>query len=219
MSKHSSKTAETAIRVVRVSVMFNGTPVLRDATLDVPAGGLTAIVGANGSGKTTLVRAMLGLVPLSGGSVAFFGKPLGHMRARIGYVPQRFDFDRDMPVTVAEFLALARRRGTTAANIAHTLRDVGLMPSAANKRLGALSGGQLQRVLIAQATLNNPAILFLDEPAAGIDVEGEATVMDVLDHLREEHGTTIVMITHDVDVLDNRATQMVRMDYGRARIL
>lgn len=211
MPRPSPKTNSPAVRVRNFTVAYQGTVVLRNMSFDVPTGSFTAIVGQNGSGKTTLVRAMLGLTPHAAGEVRFFAQPLGEVRARIGYVPQRFDFDRDMPITVAEFLNLARRAEVPPSHMLHTLKEVGLTSAAMRKRIGTLSGGQLQRVLIAQAILNNPTLLVLDEPSTGIDVKGEATIMEVLEHLRKEHGTTVLMITHDADLVHTHATHVIRL--------
>lgn len=208
MPNSSAKTANDAISVEKLTVIFAGASVLEDVSFRVPRGCMTAIIGPNGSGKTTLLRAMLGLVDHQG-VVRMFGGNRSEMRHRIGYVPQRFEFDRSFPITVREFLDLARRRETPKEHIVHTIREVGLPVSTLTKRVGALSGGQLQRVLIAQAILNSPDILFLDEPATGIDVAGEEAVMHVLEHLKETHGTTIVIVSHDLGMIAESVDEVV----------
>lgn len=208
MPNSSAKTANDAIRVERLTVTFAGTSVVEDVSFSVPRGCMTAIIGPNGSGKTTLLRAMLGLVDYEG-TVRMFGGDRNEMRHRIGYVPQRFEFDRSFPITVREFLNLARRSETPKEHITHTIREVGLPLATLTKRVGALSGGQLQRVLIAQAILNSPDILFLDEPATGIDVAGEEAVMHVLAHLKETHGTTIVIVSHDLGMIAESVDEVV----------
>lgn len=213
MPRSSAKTSKPAISVQKLNVTLSGTTILRDASFEVPEGSITAIIGENGSGKTTLVRALLGLTP-STGTIRFFGTTLDRVRLQVGYVPQRFEFDRDFPITIGEFLNLARRADTPREHILHTLREVGLTSAVMRKRLGDLSGGQLQRVLIAQAILNNPRILVLDEPATGIDVTGEATIMHVLEHLRAEHHTTIVMISHDLHLIEETVDHAVLVQHG-----
>lgn len=213
MPKSSPKTSKPAVHVDRLRVNLGGTDILRDVSFTIPERTLTAIVGENGSGKTTLVRAMLGLTP-STGAVRFLGLPLAAMRTSIGYVPQRFDFDRDLPITVAEFMNLARQSRTSREHILRMLREVGLTSAIARKRLGELSGGQLQRVLIAQAILNNPRILVLDEPATGIDVAGEETVIELLQHLRAEHGTTVLMISHDLHLVAETVDHVIWVQRG-----
>lgn len=205
----SSAKTNNAIAVQGLRVRLAGTVVLDDVYFDVPTGSMTAIIGPNGSGKTTLLRAILGLVDIEHGAVTLFGGSREEMRHRIGYVPQRFEFDRTFPITVREFLGLARRATTEVAHVAHTIREVGLPPSVLHKRIGALSGGQLQRVLIAQAILNNPDLLVLDEPVTGIDVAGEEAVMQVLTHLKETHGTTIVIVSHDISMIADAVDEVV----------
>lgn len=204
VSAKTSKPNAPAVCVDRVSVRMNSVIVLDDVSFDIPRGSMTAIIGPNGSGKTTLLKTMLGLVPHQG-TVRLLGGTLRAVHTKIGYVPQRFDFDRTFPMTVEEFLAMYRRPGASTAQ--DVLREVGLTHIILNKKLGLLSGGQLQRVLIAQAIINNPELLLLDEPSTGIDVAGEAAVYDVLRHLKETHGTTIVIVSHDLamisDVVDH----------------
>ena len=209
MRDSSAKTTNDAIRVDGLSVTLEGNVVVNDVSFRVPSGSMTAIIGPNGSGKTTLLRAMLGLVPFSGNVTFACGTPRGH----IGYVAQRFDFDRSFPITVREFLNLTRNRTTNKDHLGHTLREVGLPLSMLSARVGTLSGGQLQRVLIAQAILNNPSILFLDEPATGIDVHGEEAVMHVLHHLKETHGTTVVIVSHDLGMIAEQVDHVVCINH------
>ena len=123
------------------------------------------------------------------------------MRAAIGYAPQRFAFDREFPITVREFLDLARRPHCPVGRIAEKINEVGLPRTILDRRLGTLSGGELQKILLAQAILNNPAILFLDEPSAGVDVAGEQTLYEIIAHLNREHHTTVIMVSHDLAVV------------------
>lgn len=197
-----------AVSASDLTVQFGDTTVLDTISVDIPAGSITALIGPNGSGKTTLLKALLELVPRSQGEVLFFGKPLRHNRTRIGYVPQRFTFTREFPITVREFMALAID-GHEPTRITEKLHEVGLPTHVEEKLLGTLSGGQLQRVLIAQAFLNDPDILFLDEPATGIDVVGEADFYDIIQHLNQDHGTTIVLVSHDVGVVADLVDQVI----------
>ncbi len=187
-----------AVSVERLTVSYGSHTILRDITFDVADGAVAAIIGPNGSGKTTLMRAMLGLTPFSAGDVRFYTKHLHETRSRIGYVPQRFAFERDFPITVREYMDLARHLDCPIQHIDECIKEVGLTPLVLDKRLGDLSGGQLQRVLIAQAILNQPDLLFLDEPSTGIDIVGEAALYEVIEHLNKEHGTTIILVSHDI---------------------
>lgn len=211
-SKKTSGEAETrpeipAIAVDGCTVAYGGVTVLDGVSFSVAQGEVAALIGPNGSGKTTLMRAVLGLAPTVAGSIRIFGKHLHAVRDMIGYVPQRFDFDRDFPITVREFMDLARHPHCPPERIPEKIKEVGLPARVLDQRLGNLSGGQLQRVLIAQAILNNPAILFLDEPSSGIDIAGEATLYEIIEHLNVEHSTTILLVSHDIglvsDLVDN----------------
>ena len=172
--------------------------VVDNVSFSIPRGSIASIVGPNGSGKTTLVRAMLGLTAAEKGTVLFFGKHLSDVRHEIGYVPQRFNFERRFPITVHEFLDLARHKDCPVARIKEKIREVGLDYAVLNKTIGELSGGQLQRILIAQAILNDPTLLVLDEPSSGIDMAGEAVFQDILQHLNRDHQTTIILVSHDI---------------------
>lgn len=198
-----------AVSVRDVSVAYSGVNVLEGATFEVAQGEIAAIIGPNGSGKTTLMRAILGLSPMSSGEVRIFGKHLHTVRDLIGYVPQRFDFDRDFPITVREFLELGRHPHSPISRIAHKTKEVGLAHRVLDQRLGSLSGGQMQRVLIAQAILNEPSILFLDEPTAGVDVMGEATLYDIIQHLNSTHRVTVLMVSHDIATVSDFVNNVI----------
>lgn len=207
MPKSSATTNETAVAVKGLTVRFGDVNVIDDVSFEVRRGTVAAVIGPNGSGKTTLLKAILGLVPYSG-RAEIFGQPLSAVRNRIGYVPQRFAFDREFPISAYEFMSLgctARSRAQTEAAI----KEVGLMPAILDKRLGDLSGGQLQRVLIAQAIVHKPDLLVLDEPSTGVDIVGEAAFYDVIEHLKETHGTTILMVSHDLTVLSSMVDAVV----------
>lgn len=198
-----------AIATEHLSVEYGDTTVLDDVTLTIDQGKVAAIIGPNGSGKTTLMRAILGLIPHKFGEVRIFGKHLHAMRSMIGYVPQNFDFDKEFPITVGEFMDLARHAHCPRSRIDEKIKEVGLTSMMLNKHLGSLSGGQLQRVLIAQAILNNPTLLFLDEPATGIDIIGEAAFYDIIEHLNDEHDTTVLLVSHDIAVVASLVDQVI----------
>ncbi|MDD5251998.1 MAG: metal ABC transporter ATP-binding protein [Patescibacteria group bacterium] len=187
-----------AIAVRDCSVGFGKNVILDNVSFDVQQGQVAAIIGPNGSGKTTLMRAIIGLLPLRAGEIRIFGKHFHAVRDHVGYVPQRFDFDRNFPITVGEFLELARHRHCPKDRVVTKIREVGLSPDIVMARLGTLSGGQLQRVLVAQAILNEPQILLMDEPTSGVDIAGEATLNDIIQHLNKKHGTTVLLVSHDI---------------------
>ncbi|MEK7105082.1 MAG: metal ABC transporter ATP-binding protein [Patescibacteria group bacterium] len=196
-----------AIQVEDLTVQFGTDRVLDAISFEIEAGQIVAVIGPNGSGKSTLVKTMLGLEKADRGEITYFGKPLSQAKQLIGYVPQRFSFDKDFPITVKEFLKLRRPEGKN--TIEHKLAAVGLKPSMAKQHLGALSGGELQRVLMAQAILNSPQILFLDEANAGIDLAGEQNFLEIIKTLNTEHGTTIVMVSHEIDVVARFVDQVI----------
>ncbi len=199
----------SAVHVKNLSVYFDGKPVLENISLDIDRGQIAAIIGPNGSGKTTLLKTMLGLVEHQAGTVLFFDQPLDFSRGKIGYVPQRFNFQRDFPITVLEFLNLAVSKPLNDNFVADKLKEVGLSNSISTSLLGTLSSGQLQRVLITQAILNSPEILLLDEPSAGIDIVGEAEFYEIIKALNKNHGTTVLLVSHDVFVVSKFVDQVI----------
>lgn len=201
------------VDVQSLSVRRDGRAVLDRVCLAIPAGTIHAIEGPNGAGKSTLIAALLGRIPFEG-SVRF------HLRAsgRIGYVPQSFTADRTLPVTVAEFLALARQRrpvclGVTPGvrrRIEEILGRVGL-PGFGARRLGELSGGELRRVLIANAIDPLPEILLCDEPGTGLDSEAGAALDRILLSLRDA-ATAIVLVSHDPAQVRRLADQITHLE-------
>jgi zinc transport system ATP-binding protein len=187
---------------------YGSTTVLEDVTFSVAAGEFAALVGPNGSGKSTLLRVLLGLLRPGAGEVALFGEDPRSLeqRARIGYVPQRRELPADLPATVEEVVRAGRlgRRGWwrwpgSADRVAvdHALQAVAL-DGVRRRRLHELSGGQQQRVLIAKALVGDPELLVLDEPIAGVDVESQRLFRDSLVHLTVEHGTTVLLVSHEL---------------------
>ena len=180
--------------------------VLDGVTLTVARGQFAGIIGPNGAGKSSLLQAVVGLMaPESGRIVCRAG--------RIGYVPQHVAFDRDLPLTVHEFLSLrlggrgfwtgARLRASREAAL-ERLREIGA-DHLADRRLGRLSGGEFQRVLIAYALLDAPDLLLLDEPLTGMDIRGGLSFDGLLHHLHEDRGITIVMVSHDLHLVEHQS--------------
>ncbi len=174
---------------------------LEGVSFTVRRGSIHVVVGPNGAGKSTLLAALLG-------QTAFTGRIVAHWRgaAKIGYLPQSFGVDRTLPVTVADFLALARQRRPvcfglergTRARIGELLSRVGLAPLA-GRPLSVLSGGELRRVLLANAIDPLPELLLLDEPASGLDEMAITQMEDLLVALRRETDLTVLMVSHDLD--------------------
>jgi zinc transport system ATP-binding protein len=198
------------LEVHQASVAFGGVSVLRDVSFTVAAGTSLVVIGPNGAGKTVLFRALLGAVPSTGRIQWAPG-------VRIGYVPQQLDIDRDVPVTGRDFLSAraALGQGTVTA-IPEVLGMVGLSSGAVDKPIGAISGGQFQRLLVAFALLGRPTVLLLDEPTAGVDRPGEERLNELLHRLQREQGLTILLISHELSVVHAYATHVLCLGSGRA---
>lgn len=195
------------LQVKNLTVTLGEHTIVDRVSFSMERGSVLAVVGPNGSGKTTLLKAILGLVS-SEGVVEWEKKVV------VGYVPQRFDFDRTFPLTVRELFLLRLAHGfwfrgeSASLEIATALRTVGA-GSLIDKRIGNLSGGELQRVLIAYSLIGRPDILFFDEPSTGIDVFGEETVYHLIHQLVEEKGLTVFLISHDLDIVYQHATEVL----------
>ena len=212
------------VDVRHCSVAYDGRPVLHDVSLSVRAGQVVAVLGANGSGKSTLVRAVLGLVPLRGGSIELFGVAQRRFRhwERIGYVPQRMGASSGVPATVGEVVAagrLARRgilrppRATDRAAVTGALQAVGLADRIGHP-VATLSGGQQQRVLIARALAGRPELLVLDEPTAGVDAASQEAFAAAL-RLFVADGGTAVLVAHELGPLHPLIDRAVVVHHGR----
>jgi zinc transport system ATP-binding protein len=178
--------AAHALDVEHLSVRLDGSEIIRDLSFSVPAGTSLAVIGPNGSGKTVLFRALIGAIPHSGTLRWAPG-------TRLGYVPQKLDLDRDLPVTARDLLAArARLAGAAPNEIGRALARVGLTAEALDKLLGTLSGGQFQRVLIACALLARPTVLLLDEATAGVDEPGQERLHETVRRLQRD-GVTVLM--------------------------
>ncbi|MBL8563113.1 MAG: metal ABC transporter ATP-binding protein [Gemmobacter sp.] len=193
-----------AVEFQGLEVQYGDMPALRDASGSFETAAMTAIVGPNGAGKSTLLKAALGLIP-STGRVAFFGKPLAEMRARVAYVPQRASVDWDFPVRVIDVVVqglyrelglLGRLRLSHRRRALDCLERVG-MADYASRQIGALSGGQQQRVFLARALAQNADLYLLDEPFAGVDAATESAIIAVLKSLRDQ-GRSVVAVHHDL---------------------
>lgn len=210
MPAPSAKTkSEPVVCVQDLTVAYGDHVAVDDISFDVKRGSAVAIIGPNGSGKTSVIRSILGLQPIKKGKVRIFGSPVEASRGRVGYVPQRFNFDPTFPLTVREFMHLSHTGRGSHERIQNKIKEVGLTPAILDAHLGRLSGGELQRVLVAQAILDDPELLILDEPATGIDIVGEATFYDAVLHLKEEHDTTVLLVSHDLAVVSKLVDQVI----------
>ena len=189
----------TILAVQNLSVTLDGVRVLVDVSFRVRRGEALAVIGPNGAGKTVLFRALLGLLP-------YEGLIQWHSGTRIGYVPQRFSVERSAPITALEFFLLNspkfwRPEESFVSKVISEITLMGLDRDVLRKRLGELSGGQTQRLLIAWALLQQPDVLLLDEPTAGVDASFEDTIYSLIHRVQIERQKTILLISHDLSVV------------------
>lgn len=207
------------LRIQNLSVKIGSDAILKDVNLHIHCGEMVALIGPNGAGKSTLLKAILGQRDHDG--VISFSVPGQRARkARIGYVPQSPTFDPGDPVTVADLFSccmsklpafLGQTKGMREKIFGCLARVHG--EDLMDKRIGTLSGGELQRILLALALEPVPNILILDEPLSGVDVEGMETLMDMLDEIRQTYDLSILMTTHDFSLLPQYADQVVLIDH------
>lgn len=198
------------LRVENLGVLFeDGNEVLKDLSFSVRKGDVLAVVGPNGAGKSVLIRALLNLVPHTG-SIAWAPG------LKVSYIPQKLAIDKDLPLSVEEFLNF-KEAGRD--KITTVLRAVGFTQDEHHiehhilaQRLGWLSGGQLQRIFIAWSLLDRPDVLLYDEPTSGIDVGGEETIYNLLARLQKERAMTIILISHDLNIVYQHATNVLCVD-------
>jgi zinc transport system ATP-binding protein len=200
------------LEVSNLSVSFGNTIVLANLTFSVESGTSLAVIGPNGSGKTVLFRALIGSIPYEGSIRWAPG-------TRIGYVPQKLDLERDIPITGLDFLsaraALAGRRGT---NIDRAMTLVGLSRDVAAKSIGTMSGGQFQRLLVAFALVGQPNVLLLDEPTSGVDEPGQERLNELVRRLQQDEGLTILFISHELSVVFRYANSVLCLGRERAYV-
>jgi zinc/manganese transport system ATP-binding protein len=219
-----SARGDEILSVEGLSVRLGGREVLREVSFGVRAGEFTGLIGSNGSGKTTLFRAILGLQIPSAGRVLLDGRPRSHRNSLVGYVPQKFLLDPDMPLRARDLVGLgidghklgiplpsrARR-----ALIEEMLRAVGA-ERFADTRVGLLSGGEQQRVLIAHALIARPQLLLLDEPLANLDLRAGQEVVALIARIAAEQRIAVLISAHEMNPLLPVMDRIVYIAGGRA---
>ena len=207
------------LRVENLSVQIGSDQILKDVNLHVHCGEMVALIGPNGAGKSTFLKAVLGQREYQG-VIAFSQPGQRSKKPRIGYVPQSPAFDPGDPVSVADLFACCISRRPAFLGLSKSMRELVLEclervhgTDLIDKRVGTLSGGELQRVLLALALEPLPNILILDEPLSGVDIEGMENLMDMLDEIRREYDLSILMTTHDFSMLRRYADQVVLIDH------
>ena len=206
------------LRVQDLSVTIGNDKILQDISLHVHCGQMIALIGPNGAGKSTFLKAVLGQQDYDG-VIAFSAPGQRGRKPKIGYVPQSPSFDPGDPISVADLLVCCMSSRPAFLGLSKAMREKILeclsrvhAEDLIDKRVGTLSGGELQRVLLALALEPIPNILILDEPLSGVDVEGQGGLMDMVDEIRKTYDLSILMTTHDFSVLERYADQVVLMD-------
>ena len=206
MSTHNAKPENPVpLEIHDLTVAYHKRPVLWGVDVEVPAGQLVGVIGPNGAGKSTLIKAAMGLLPVSSGWVKVFGQPVNDNLRRVGYVPQRESVDWDFPVSVMDVvlmgryghLGLFKRPRREDREVAREcLEKVKMLPYA-DRQISNLSGGQQQRVFLARALAQESDLYFMDEPFAGVDAATEAAIVTILQELKDQ-GKTLLVVHHDL---------------------
>jgi zinc/manganese transport system ATP-binding protein len=224
---------QPVIELAGAAARVGGKRVFSDVNLTVGPGQLVAVLGPNGAGKTTLMRVILGLIPLQDGTVAVLGRPPAQARPQIGYLPQRHGFDSSTRIRGVDLVRLGldgarwgipvalttqarRRRRTENQRVEETIELVGAT-AYAHRAIGELSGGEQQRLLIAQALVRRPQLLILDEPLDSLDLPNQTAVASLLREICSSEGVSVLLVAHDVNPLLPYLDQVIYMAGGRAR--
>lgn len=219
-----ASSAEVVLEVEEVSAVLGGRQVLDKVSFSIAAGGFCGLIGSNGAGKTTLLKVILGLIGHSGGRVVVAGGARSRRNPHIGYVPQKIALEPDIPLRARDLIGLGadgHRFGIPLPSAARR-RDVDEMLEAvgaarfADARVGHLSGGEQQRVMIAQALISRPRLLLLDEPLANLDIRAAHEVVDLLGRIATEQGIAVLLSAHDMNPLLPVMDHVVYLAAGRA---
>ena len=214
------------LRLDRIGVRLGGREILRDVSFGIRPGEFTGLIGPNGAGKTTLLRVILGLQPVTMGSVLIDGAPRAARDSSIGYVPQKLAIEPDMPLRVRDVVSLGldgNRLGIRLPSrarrelVSDMLTAVGAQRYA-NARVGELSGGEQQRVMIAHALISKPRLLLLDEPLANLDISSEQGIVSVLARLARAEGVAVLLSAHDMNPLMPVMDRIVYVAAGRVAV-
>jgi len=212
-----------------VAVRLGERTIWSGATMTLKAGSITAVLGPNGAGKSTLLRLLLGLIAASAGSCTVLGRSPSRGNRAIGYVPQRRSIDPDLPVRGIDLVLLgasgrrwgfgipgsAQQRRLRMAQEAIAAADA---TQHANRRIGRLSGGEQQRLLLAQALVNNPRLLFLDEPLTSLDIRNQVAMSQMVTKIARDRNIGVLMVTHDINPILSVVDQVVYVAHGKVAV-
>lgn len=187
------------LNVQNLSVELDHKSIIKNLSFILKKGDVVSVLGPNGAGKTVLLKCLLGLLP-------YTGKITWKNNIKIGYVPQRLPFIKDIPLGVSDFFALKRISNQDMRQIMHA---VGLNEDFISRKIGELSSGQFQRILIAWSLVGKPQVLMFDEPTTGIDIGGEETIYKLLTRLKEQWYDSMILVTHDLNVVYEFSTHVI----------
>jgi zinc/manganese transport system ATP-binding protein len=219
---------EPAVAFERAAVRLGGRTIWSELSLSVAHGEFVAILGPNGAGKSTLIKAVLGLLPLAAGRASVLGRPLGEANSRIGYLPQRRNFDAGTPIRGVDIVKLGldgARWGVPIPGLPRRARDAARVGAVlelvdatryARKPIGELSGGEQQRLLNAQALVRQPGLLLLDEPLDSLDLPNQAAVAALVRRICREEKVAVLLVAHDINPILSYLDRVVYIAGGSA---
>lgn len=209
------------LTVKNLTVAYDDTPVFSDVAVNFNAGKITGIIGPNGAGKSTLIKAILNLIKVRKGTVDYNGQSIKSVQKQIAYVEQRKDLDLNFPIDVFDLvmtgtygkLGLFKNPGKLEKQASHDALEQVSLNEFSKRQIGNLSGGQLQRVFVARAIVQEAEIIILDEPFVGIDLQSETAIMNILKQWRDEN-KTIIVIHHDLNKVTKYFDDLVILNHG-----
>ena len=213
--------SEHVLDIERVSIAIRGKTIVDDVSFWIPKGEFVCLCGPNGAGKSTLLKAIMGLLPVTEGTIKIKGEDVGPGHHRIGYVPQRKGFDRDFPARAVD-LIVAALRGKWPVKVRPDERERARVTLAKiggerllDKPLAGLSGGETQRVFLARALINDPSLIVLDEPTAGVDARGRSELLELMTGLSRSDELAAILVTHNLAAVAQTAERIVYLEAGR----
>ena len=227
-TKSETMPTPTAVTLERAAIRLGGRTIWSDVSLAVAEADFVAVLGPNGAGKSTLIKAVLGLLPLAAGTAWVLGRRPGDAKGRIGYLPQRHGFDAATRIRGVDLVQLgldgarwgvpipgAPGRRRDARRVAEVIDLVGAT-GYARRPIGALSGGEQQRLLIAQALVRRPKLLLLDEPLDSLDLPNQAAVAALVRRICEEEGVAVLLVAHDINPILSYLDRVIYLAGGAA---
>ena len=217
--KETGKCGLHCIKAENISVKIGKDEIIKNVNIHIHCGELTVIIGKNGAGKSTLLKALLGEIKHTGKIEVYDKKKEKYEKLKIGYVPQSMNIERHMPTTVYDFIAaiisnkpIWIKKYKEIYNQIQNHLKIFEADGLIDKSIGDLSGGELQRVLLAVATLSSPNLLILDEPVSGIDKNGIKLFFNLINKLKTEHDMAIILVSHDLDMVKKYADKVILLN-------